>query len=176
MKIKSISIALLLCLALTGCKNEKSSDNTNEVTQQAEPVNDYLKVTLDVTVKKDDNLQVYYIDKVTEPFAEEKSVWVAVKGSPNPQKVVFNIPKNEAPHLLRLDFGMNPEQEDIVFSGLEFNYFGKIKEIKGGELAFFFRPVSPTTIDFATGVINAKEASGKRVEAVLYPQEVPLGK
>lgn len=173
MRIRNISIALFCFVILTSCKNEKNSENNPEVA--TEVVNDFLKVTLDVTVKKDDNFQIYYIDKVTEPFSEEKSVWVEVKGNPNPQKVVFNIPQNQAPHLLRLDFGLNTSQEDIVFSGLELNYFGKVKIIRGNELAFILRPVSPTKINFETGIINAKDENGKRVEPSLYPQEVPFG-
>ena len=134
------------------------------------------KLTLDVVVKKDDNLQVYYTQSDTENFTEEKSIWVPVKGSEDLQKVVFNFPAGVAPKLLRLDFGLNKQQEDIKFSEANMEYAGKKFTANGGMLGIYFRPLAPTVFDMKTGMLWAKDANGNRVEPVLYPHEAPLGR
>ena len=88
MKTKFITI-LLLVTTLFSCKNESNNEKTNSSVQPELTKN--FKVSLNVLVKQDDNFQIYYTEKTSSDFNEEESVWVEVKGSENPQDVVFNI-------------------------------------------------------------------------------------
>lgn len=173
MRTRIISSILLLTVFFTGCKNETKETPSAE---QAPEVQKNVKITLDVTVKKDDDLQVYYTEKTSTDFNEKESLWQHVKGSDASQKVVFNIPENILPTMVRLDFGVSDKQEDIKFSGIEIEYYGKKFAASGENLANYFRPQTETQIDFKTGMIKALFKDGKRIEPAIFPHEVPLSK
>lgn len=174
MKTKFLIITVLFCYMFTGCKNEKTSQKTSDSPQ--EQISDEgFKVYLDVLVNKDDNFQLYYIETNDEPFTEEKSIWIEVKGKDASQKLTFTLPKDVVPALIRLDFGVSDKQQDIKLLDFEMDYFGKTFKSKGSMMANYFRPLEGTNIDFSTGTIKANMKNGKRVEPVLYPHEIPLG-
>lgn len=170
MRTKILLISVIFSIVFSSCKNESKVTKDNEVAKEVK--NDFFKVTLDVKVKKEDSFQLYYTENASENFSEEKSIWVNVKGSENEQKVSFNFSKDVIPSLIRLDFGVNKEQEDVIISGVMFEYFGKEKYYKIKEMESLFRPLEQTTIDFNTGIINAKNEKGERIEPVLHPHEV----
>jgi hypothetical protein len=173
MKTRIIAVFALLSTVFIGCKNEKSTDATPEQIEQQQAADEVFKVTLHAVVKQDDNFQVYYRNDDQE-FAEERSVWVAVAGKPEAQDIVFNMPEDVKPSLIRIDLGVNDKQEDITLYRVDLNYIGTKFTAEGGNLQNFFRPLDKTEIDFTTGVIKAKVENGKRVEPALYPHEVPL--
>ena len=175
MKTRILAIILTTFIVFVSCKNEKKNETQSEI-QKEEVLNDSYKVTLEVTVKKDDDFQIYYTDKTSGDFSEQESIWVKVKGSESSQKVVFTFPENALPTLFRLDFGLNIEQEDIVLTSIEVNYFEKRFITIGREMAVYFRQVDDTQIDFETGIIKTIIKDGKRIEPILYPHEVPLEK
>ena len=170
MKTKVFLILLCISMFFISCKNETSK--TKEPEQEL--ANDFFKVTLDVKVKKTDDFQIYYIENADENFSEEKSIWINVKGSENQQKVVFDLPKDIVPHLIRLDFGLSDTQEDITLYSIEMNYFGKKFLINKNMFETYFRPLAQTQFDFNTGVLKPTFKDGKRVESVLHPHEVIL--
>jgi hypothetical protein len=169
MKItKVILIAMSVCFL--GCKDQKEEVKTEE----APVVANNVKVTLDVTIKKDDDLQIYYTETTSTDFNEKESLWQHVKGSESPQKIVFNIPEDVLPTMVRLDFGVSDNQEAVKFSGIEFEYYGKKFTSVGEDLANYFRPQTEARIDFKTGLIEARFQDGKRIEPAIFPHEVPL--
>jgi outer membrane lipoprotein-sorting protein len=171
MKTKLFSLATLILVAFSACKNEKRSTQA-ELEDSGEGI---FTITLNVTVKKDDNFQVYFVDKTGEVFSEEKSVWQFVKGQETPQKVVLSLPKGVVPDLIRLDFGLSDNQEDIILSEVDLGYKGKTFEAKGPKISELFRPLPPAEIDFKTGVLKAIKKDGKRIESALHPQEATQG-
>jgi hypothetical protein len=173
MKTRILVILIIAHITLVCCKN-KSSDKTLEEPVIVNNSNNTYSVVLDVIVKKDDDFQIYYTDKTSADFNEKESVWVNVKGSESPQKVVFTFPENTLPTLFRLDFGLNNEQESIVLTSVEVNCFGNIFKTSGKEMSIYFRAIEDTEIDFEKGIIKPIVKDGKGIEPVLYPQEVPL--
>lgn len=163
----------MLSTIVIGCKNEKSGDE-NKPGQEQPAVDEQFKVTLDMTVKKDDNFQVYYKNG-DNAFTEEESMWVAVKGQDTPQQIVFSLPKDVVPDLIRIDLGMSDAQEDMTITGVHMDFYGKNFTTQGLNMANYFRPLEGTEVDFNTGIIKAVKKDGKRVEPVLYPHEIPLG-
>lgn len=174
MKLKFILVLAIVATVFTSCKNEKSVDNLEVV----QPVNkdNLFKVTLNVTVKKDDNLSLYYTVDGSTDFSKVEPIWKGVKGSDAPQKVEFELPVDVIPTQLRLDFSNNEKQEDIVLSNVIFSYLGKERNIGCPELVSFFRADdNKCTFDHVTGVIKAKVVDGKKQFPSLYPHEEALG-
>jgi len=174
MKSKIIAIIAVLSIFIIGCKNEKSLDSL-EVIQPEEVIETNFKVTLDVIVKKDDDLSLFYTEDGSIDFSKIAPIWVGVKGSETSQKVVFNLPEGVKPTQFRIDFGMNEAQEDIVFESITMDYIGKSRVIGRPELVSFFRADdSKCTFDHVTGVIKALVKDGKRQYPSLYPHETML--
>lgn len=127
------SILIVLSLALlTGCKDEKSTEQPVE-----EKIANLVEVTLTATVKKDDKFQLFFkeVDNVEIPFEEQDAVWKDVKGSENSQEIKFLLPENVLPNYLRLDVGTNAENESIIISNFKIEYLGKKIDINS--TAFF---------------------------------------
>jgi hypothetical protein len=174
MKSKLITALFLLTTLFVGCKDEKSVDNL-EVVQPVEK-NNLFKVILNVTVKKDDNLSLFYTTDGSTDFSKLPTIWKGVKGSDSPQKIEFELPEDVIPTQLRLDFGTNEKQEDIVLSNVIFSYFGKERNIGCPELVTFFRADdNKCTFDHVSGLIKAKTVDGKKQFSSLYPHEEALG-
>lgn len=169
MKNKIFLFITSTILFLTSCKED---DKNTGVSIDDEPENVTLfKVTLNAIVKKDDNFCLLYTEDGTINFGE-KGVWKGIKGSVAEQSIVFELPKNALPTQTRIDLGNNLEQEDVKIISVKFEYGSKIREVKGKELAVFYRAdPSCSTFDIETGIVKSIEKDGKRQTPLLYPLE-----
>lgn len=172
MKIKILLGIILASTLFVGCKNDKTADGEKATAEAPkEEAIENFRVTLNVVAKKGDDFQIYYIQNPSETFSEEKSLWFQLKGSDKPQDIVFNLPKDIVPSSVRLDFGLNKDQESITLNSVDMEFFDKKFSAKGIDLGKYFSPLEPTKIDFATGVMTAIDKTGKKVEPALQPQE-----
>ncbi len=172
MRTKFIAAIAFLALAFTGCKNDKTDSKEAAEEAAEEKLDETFKVSVNVLVKKNDDFQLYYRESPSDSFSEEKSLWVSVKGSETAQTVNFELPEGVLPTFVRLDFGVNKQQEDIVLNEIDFEYIGKKFAAKGVAIGNYFTPIKPTTFDLQTGVLKAVDDSGARVEPMLQPNEV----
>jgi len=155
MKINKIIFGLILAVSLTACKDEKKEEQSEVPTEKAvEQDKNIFTVTLNATVKKDDSFQIYFKDTDGAPFDEKNSLFVEFKGSDTPQDIIFNLPKDVLPTFLRIDFGTNKTQSDIVINNFKINYLGKAFEVKGGGFFDYFYGNDLAKIDKAAGVIT----------------------
>lgn len=172
MKVKIVLGIVLTAVLFAGCKNEKEKDGEDKAsgTPDATVVENF-RVTLNVVAKKNDDFQVYFIENASEDFTEEKSQWTNFKGSENAQDVVINLPPQIVPSSLRIDLGLNAEQEDIKLNTITMEYYGKTFTVKASDIGKYFNLLEPTKVDLATGMVNAKDKDGKRVEPAIQAQE-----
>lgn len=98
MKSKNVISLVILFLVLISCKEKLSLLKEKDVIFQVE---------IEIKIKNDDDLILYYKDGTNEWFMDEKAIWSSVKGSNNFQKVVFRIPQDVLPNDFRLDIGRN---------------------------------------------------------------------
>ena len=165
MKTK-IAITFLFIMALVSCKKEEKTAEP-EVKKE---VSTLFKVTLDVNVKKDDSFHLFYTEDGSSNFTEESSVWVEFKGSPNDQSVTFNLPENTIPTNLRLDFGVNKEQEEMTIKNFKMEYAGKISEAQGANFFNLFGPNEAITkVDKEKGLIIPVKDQAQYFGPSFYP-------
>ncbi len=169
MKRNSIIISFFLALALISCKKEVSD------TPKVEAVNDNLfKVTLDLNIKENDTLHLYYTEDGSINFNEENSIWQSILGKTESQPLTFSFPENTIPTELRLDFGVNVANEEILINGVKLEYNNKTFEAKGADVFKFFRLDENVTLqDVKTKGLKRKDPK-RRNGASLYPLEIPL--
>ncbi len=169
MKTKILIVSVLFFSVLFSCKDNKKDENTS--VDNKEITNTSFVVTLDLIIKKDDNLHLYYTEDNSINFSEEKSAWAEIKGSEISQKVVFKLSEDVLPTDLRLDlgYGKNPEQKEIIVNSISFDYYNKSFTIKGNEISNYFYPNKENTIlDSATGTLSRIKIDQETAPS-LYP-------
>jgi hypothetical protein len=175
MKTKIIAL-LLFSIAIIGCKGDGQEEKKESVNTELDKGNDFFTITLDLIAQKDDSFHIYYSEDKTENFTEENSIWQEFKGSTNSQKLLFNLPKDRFPTNLRIDFGVNKDQQEIKIKGMEVTYKEKKVNINGFDLLKFFRiNYNITTFDAENQMIKAKSEGKDYVGASIYSLE-PMAK
>ena len=150
MKTKKILFGLLLTITFLACKNEEKAE-VKEVKK------DFYKLTLNAVVKKDDTFQVYFKDSNDDkaPFEEVNSIRVDLKGSESAQNIVFDLPADVFPTHLRVDFGSNKEQGEIVVNEFKVEFQDKKFVVKGADFFDYFI-AEKTFVSFDKATSTAK--------------------
>ena len=132
MKSRDFISILILFFILISCKEKSSKLNGEDV---------FFQVELEIKIKNDDDLILYYKDGTNEWFIDEKAIWSSVKGSNNFQKVVFKIPHQVLPNDFRLDIGRNEfkNQPPIEINKFIMTYDDNSFEITKENFNKFFR-------------------------------------
>jgi hypothetical protein len=166
--MKSNIFAVLLVFTLFSCKDEKKPAAVETPKEKASQTFD---VTLNVTVKKDDSFHLFYTEDETINFDEKQSVWVELKGKETSQDVVFRLPEDVIPTHLRLDFGINKEQEDMTVNNFKMEYMGKKFEAKGPDFFTYFYPnLECTNVDKEKGLVMPIKKGDAYTGPMFYPQ------
>ena len=135
MKAKFRIVGIFLTLLFASCNQEKKEVVTDE---KPEPKVETFDVTVEVIVKKDDDLIVYYRDETNEWFDEDHAIWKNVKGSDQVQTLTFSLPEAVLPNNLRFDFSKNPEQEPVKILKIKISYLGKTFEVNEENMGKYF--------------------------------------
>lgn len=124
---------------------------------------------LDLVMKQDDSIHIFYKKDGTINFNEKEAFWVKVDGENKNQKLVVAFPDKIVPNQVRIDFGRNKAQEDIVLNKIEFSYEGNSFEAKGKEVyKYFWADTSYTVLDKDFGLLKRK-VKGQLNGPSLYP-------
>ena len=169
MKTK-FTFVTLVALVLFSCKQESKKAETD--TKKAE-FSKIFKVTLDVKVNKDDTFHLFYTEDGSINFSEESSLWVELKGNPENQQVVFNLHENTIPTQMRIDFGINKGQDDMIIKNYKMEYAGKTFNAAGPQFFNLFRPNELVAlVEASTGAIKPIKKEGQTYFGPsFYPKE-----
>jgi len=110
-------------LLINGCKNEKPLDELRLINYEIEKNDIYLE--LEMIVPEDDVFSVFYTEDGSFNYSAEKMLKRNVKGNNQPQLILFKFPEAAKPTAIRIDIGVNPNQQKIMFKRFAFNYFDK---------------------------------------------------
>ena len=137
-------------------------ENNNNINQ--------LVVNIDVVIQKTDSINVYYTESKTIDFTDTQSFWTKVSGNKKNQNIQIVFPDSIQPKQIRLDFGRNLSQNDVVLNKIDFIYKNKSFSLKGKEIFYIFRADdNNTVVDKLNGSIkrkNPKQINGPS----LYPK------
>lgn len=144
---------LITCLTVLSCKDKEAEATKTE--EKKEPTNVF-SITVDMVVKKDDSFQIYYMEDVNAEVNPSNYVDVPVKGSEQPQTIVFNLPEDVIPANIRFDLGGNKEQDPIKINSFKMSYLGKNFEALNEKFDFFFGYNPQVTFDKTTSTATMK--------------------
>ncbi|RTY95915.1 hypothetical protein [Flavobacterium sp. GT3R68] len=175
MKTKIFIITTIFSLVFVSCKNDNQVKDAEENAPKVEKKEKF-SVDLDITAPKDDNFAVYYTEDGTINFTGEKAVWAGVKGQAESQKVVLDLPEEIIPTDIRLDFGLNKEQGDVILEKFKLNFYGKTFEAKGSDFLKYFiaNDSVKTEIDQVKGTIKFVKNPKTFTTPFYYPQQAIL--
>lgn len=161
-----IFIATIALISLTSCKNDKS-----EVAEPKAPVETF-KVGIDLVIKKDDSLQLYYKDASMTDWVFNKCVTKTVKGSENPQEVVFDLPEDVLPTELRFDMGSNKAQDEVQIKSFRMKYFEKTFVAKDTLFFQYFYPNEQIDYNRAKAIAKPIVKEGTTYDPIFMSRQV----
>lgn len=171
--MKITIIFVLVAVVLTGCRSEVPIDDLELVEPKLS--DEHFRVTMQVIVPKDDSFALYYTFGGTD-FSQQQPLWTPVSGNPEAQKVQFVFPQEVKPRQLRIDFGMNKTQADIVLKRITMTYNDKEFSVSGQDIFRYFRADDgKCTLNPDNGTLKGKVVDGVKQGPSLYPMENALG-
>lgn len=130
----------------------------------------HLSIKIDAIIQENDSIQTFYTTNSSIDFNETQSFWTHVKGSKKNQTLSFHFPDSVKPKQVRMDFGRNIEQRDVILNEVNFFYQDKNFSAKGEEIYLIFRVNDANTlIDKLTGNLKRKDTT-ETVGPSLYPE------
>lgn len=138
MKTTNIFKALLLSVLFISCKNENKEEQVIDSTKPKVEILENFNVIIDASASKNDNFSMYFSEDGTGNFSEQNAVWRDVKGGGENQKILFDLTEEKIPTNIRLDFGLNKEQDSVVINSIKVNYYANSFEFKGSDFFLYF--------------------------------------
>ena len=129
-----------------------------------------LVLNIDAVIQKTDSINVYYTKTKDINFTDKQSFWIKVAGNKKNQNIQIIFPDSIQPKQIRLDFGRNISQSDVVLNKMDFAYKNKNFSVKGKEIFYIFRvDENNTTVDKLYGSIKRKNPKQENGPS-LYPK------
>ena len=110
---------IIVSTIIVSCKNSKRTNS--------------LIMNIDAVIQNTDSINVYYTNSNKINFSDTQSFWTKVHGNKKNQNIQITFPDSIQPKQIRLDFGRNTKQQDIVLNKITFSYKNKIFSAKGKE-------------------------------------------
>ena len=173
MKTKNIVLSILMMFALASCKNETTKTETTKAETELKETFD---VNFNLIVTKDDTFKLYYTEDGTLNFGDDRAVLCVVKGSVSPQDLLFKLPADVLPTQVRLDFGDNVEQGDVIVNSMKFKYLKNVYEKTfgaGEDITHYFYPLeAQVKIDNATKTVKLLKPQGQIHDPLMWSNQL----
>lgn len=170
MKLKNLTAGLFAVLLVVSCKDE---NKTGGVDAANAPLPETFDVTFNLTIPQDDTFQLFYTQDNSLNFGDDRSVRSVVKGSANPQDVIFKIPADVLPTNIRLDFGSNENQGEVKVNGMKFKYMDKTFEAKDSVVTkYFYMNDFQLTVDKVTQTVKAVKKAGQPYDPLMWSNDL----
>ncbi len=138
MKTKLFTIVTFMLVIVTGCKDkENKAENTDNGKVTAAAKQNF-SLELEVEASKKDDFALYYTEDNSINFNPEMALWHGVSGADKKEKIVYDLSEEKIPTDIRLDFGMNKEQEKVIVYGIKISYYGNEFYFKGSDFFKYF--------------------------------------
>jgi hypothetical protein len=157
MKLRSVFIGIICLSAFTACKLEKRYKLSPLPPQYAETKGTgKVTVILKAVVTQDDTFQLFYTQDGSQNYSQDLSLFAQVKASDKAQDIIFNFPDEALPSALRIDFGENKNQEEIIIENLDVKYYDKTLTISAADFVTYYQPNEILKREGNTTVVTPK--------------------
>lgn len=163
---------VIACIGLlVSCKDEKKTEKPAEAVVEVTGVENF-RVELDVNASKKDDFTVYYTENNTIDFTGDLAQWRGVEGGKE-ETIVIDLPKDVIPTDIRLDFGMNKQQEYVIVKNIKLIYHTSDFSIKGSDFFKYFIEDKnfKTEIDPTAGTLKILPVGTTYTTPYFYPTQ-----
>lgn len=158
------AVLILIAIICFSCKDETKNKESQIVETPKEVVvkDNTLSIILDVKVKEDDKLELYYvINSPEDGFSRDNRYATYIKGNNEFQKIEFKLPKDVFPYKLRLDLGDNGNkyETNIEIKSITLQLNNNTIEIDHTTMDSFFQPnvyLQKTDNGYSRKVVDGK--------------------
>ncbi|MFE3872328.1 hypothetical protein ACFX5F_13955 [Flavobacterium sp. ZS1P70] len=144
MKIKLTTAIFFFAIAFVSCKNEDKKATAVPVEEVKANTFD---VIVDLVIKKDDELILFYKDSSINYFDEKNTVYYGLKGKQEPQTITFSIPEGVLPNDIRFDISSKKDQSPIKINSIRLSFEGRTFRVDQKDLLKYFTPNEFITFD-----------------------------
>lgn len=172
---KIVLLALtVVSLVSTSCKDEKKAGSPDD---KKGPVKENFYVEITATASKKDDFAVYFTEDGTIDFKPEAALWRGFAAGKE-ETLVYDFPVDAVPTHIRIDFGMNKEQDSVTLSRLKIGYLDNALEIKGSQFFDFFIKDEQfkTAVDAAKGTTSFIKNGAEYKTPYYYPRQELIDK
>lgn len=170
-------ITLILVLSLFSCK-EKNEEQNNEDQQVVEEVtNPNFSVDVTAIASKKDAFALYFSEDNTVNFNQENVIWAEINQN-ELSNLNFEIKEERIPTHIRLDFGLNKEQDSVVIRKIKMSYLKNSFEFKGSDFFQYFNQDSifKTAVNVSKGTLTIYKEGSEYKTPFFYPNEILVDK
>src|SRR5690606_9386997 len=120
-----LKMSLLLCCIMffsVGCKqkaDQEPLEPTEENIIQNSESKKMFSLTLEAVVKKEDVFSLFYTQYEGENFSGEQMINTKVYPSDQAKEIKFELPEEDYPLNIRVEFGSNPSKENINITAID---------------------------------------------------------
>ncbi|OYQ33312.1 hypothetical protein CHU92_13045 [Flavobacterium cyanobacteriorum] len=172
-KIVLLALTAIGFLSIS-CKEEKKDENTEN---KKAPVKENFYVEITAQAAKKDDFAVYYTEDGTIEFKPEKALWRGIAANKE-ETMVIDFPADIIPTHIRLDLGLNKEQDSVTISKIKIGYLDNAIEIKGSQFFDYFVIDNQfkTTVDPSKATITFIKNGTEYKTPYYYPRQELVNK
>jgi hypothetical protein len=130
--------SMLFVSLLFSCKNEKKSDTENFPVKEDIKVKENFNVEITASSSKKDDFAVYFTENNSIDFKSEDAVWNGMKGANGDENLYFELTEDRIPTNIRLDLGLNKDQDSVTIKTVKVNYLTKSFQFNGNDFFTYF--------------------------------------
>lgn len=173
MKTNLLYILVLILVLTTSCKDKVKNEESQDKEASAPVAKQNFSLELDVTVSNKDDFALYYTEDNSINFTTEMAIWMGVQGEGKRETIVFDLSEEKVPTDIRLDFGMNKQQESVTINNVKVAYYGNDFSFKGSDFFKFFLESKDfkTEIDVPNGSLKIMKNGSEYKTPFYYPTE-----
>jgi hypothetical protein len=169
--MKSSLLVVLSFFVLISCKNEKAETSSSEkVGNEVSHPNFTIEIIASAAQK--DDFALYFTEDNTINFTSENALWTGIEPAKE-NKLVFELKEERVPTHIRVDLGLNKQQDSVVIYKMKLAYLNKSFEFKGSEFFQFFNqdPQFKTKINPVNGTLTVYKNGDDYQTPFFYPNE-----
>ena len=155
--MKTLLVLLSFVFVLTSCKGDK--ETTNDASQKEETtIEKPFTVELQMKVKEDDVICLYYKDLSISFFNEDMSIYKNLNKSDVSQSMIFTLPKDFVPNDFRFDLSCQNKDQKIYVEKIIFNFRNETFTISNEDIDKYLEPNDEAVFNLANRTYTFKEA------------------
>ena len=137
-KLISFSLCTIAVLSIYSCKNGDEKTPKSESLETEIAVKENFNIQIVAEAAKKDDFAVYFTENNSIDFKSENAVWSGLKGGNEEETLYFELTEDRIPTNIRLDFGINKEQDSVTVKSVKVNYYNNSFNFNGSDFFTYF--------------------------------------